>query len=205
MKVMDKRCVFNVYSKTNLSNWEMKGGANLRLIDFALPVDTSFYCSDCLPRRTKRFIYFDNRSEVDLQQIVQGLRSKGLEFEIVSEDISDADYLSLLQSSKYGIWIGGHTMEGFKYREALSCNVPLVVWNIIHLDEQVKYTEDGGLYASSIPWWDARCGLTAYDAQTILLNIQKMEETWESYTPRQYILETASPSACGREWFQGLY
>jgi hypothetical protein len=49
---------------------------------------------------------------------------------------NEAEYLTYLQSCKYGIWIDAHESQGFALEEALSCNVPLLVWNVSSLNRE---------------------------------------------------------------------
>ena len=66
-----------------------------------------------------------------------------------------------IANSKYGIILDAHESQGFAIEEALSCNVPLLVWNVSSMSQ-----EEGGNYqhipATSIPYWDKRCGENFY-------------------------------------------
>ena len=49
-------------------------------------------------------------------------------------------FFNYLQNSKYGIWLDAHESQGFALQEALSCNVPLLVWNISSMNQEYNST-----------------------------------------------------------------
>ena len=41
-----------------------------------------------------------------------------------------------MQKAKYGIILDAHESQGFAIEEALSCNVPLLVWNTKFMSQE---------------------------------------------------------------------
>jgi glycosyltransferase involved in cell wall biosynthesis len=122
---------------------------------------------------------------------------------------SEEDYLQILQSVKFGIWIGTHESQGFAVQEALSCNVPLVVLEATSMfDERneqggVTYKAEIGKYkmkATTCTYWDERCGYKDPGLETTLQNIDKMREIYSTFRPREFILEYLSPERCAKRF-----
>ena len=114
-------------------------------------------------------------------------------------------YLSILRTSRFGIWIGSHESQGFALQEALSTNVPLVVWNVKSMfDEynrhnEVSYKEDQRVYklkATTVPYWDKRCGELFTEKEEFDAKVMQMSQNYTTYNPRQYVVEFLSPKAC---------
>ena len=133
--------------------------------------------------RDKVFIYYNssNCNPIYLEFIKTELQHRNVSYQIFG-DIEE-EYLQYLKESKYGIWIKDtHESE---YLEALSCDVPLLVWNIQYIGEEYRF---------DMNVWDDQCGEyfyfkdqfhTAYDE--FIENIRL-----EKYTPRKYVLNNVS-------------
>ena len=106
-----------------------------------------------------------------------------------------------MQNAKYGIIIDAHESQGFAIEEALSCNVPLLVWNVSFMSH-----EHGSNYpnipCSSIAYWDERCGEFFYTAKEFETTYNKLITKLETYRPREYIMENLSPQKCGERFIE---
>ena len=108
-----------------------------------------------------------------------------------------------MQTCKYGIILDAHESQGFAIEEALSCNVPLLVWSA-----QTMNQEDGSNYNSipctSIPYWDSKCGEYFHHLSELPAAFQTFQEklTTDQYNPRQYILETLSTEKCAERFME---
>jgi hypothetical protein len=147
--------------------------------------------------RTKIFIYFKRRFDEELEYLTAFLLSNGVDFMIFDyvEKYEEEVYIKYLHESKYGIWLGAHESQGFALEEALSCDVPLLVWCATSMNQ-----ENGSNYpdipASTIPYWDERCGEFFYDKEELETTFQTFVSKLEEYRPRDYILETLSIPVC---------
>ena len=74
--------------------------------------------------------------------------------EVTKED----DYVECLKNAKYGIWVGRHESQGFALQEALSCDVPLLVWGVTNMNQQHNWKGCPDVPGTTIPFWDNRCG-----------------------------------------------
>ena len=158
--------------------------------------------------RTIFLLYIKERDPVQVKQFERMLKNKRVFYTKVSYDAYQEDmYITLLRRSKGMFVIGRHESQGFAFQEAMSCDVPLMVWDVTSMHQEhngngFSYTEyeNDPLLASSVPYWDSRCG-------EIFTDPDKFEETYQTFTnglrdgkykPREYIMETLSPSVCAK-------
>ena len=132
-------------------------------------VDTVKYNKNkTVVERQKVFIYFKQRDPNELKFIEDFINFNNIEYKIFSynETYCENDYLNFLKDAKYGIWIGRHESQGFALQEALSCDVPLLVWNVKSMNQEYssKYED---INATSIPYWDDRCGEFFYEKEEL--------------------------------------
>ena len=152
--------------------------------------------------RTQVFVYFKHRHPMELNAIEQFLKYNKINYKIFSynQKYDETDYLRYLHNSMFGIWVGTHESQGFALEEALSCNVPLLVWNAISMSQEYgqKYPH---IKSTSIPYWDDTCG-------EYFINMSQLSETYDkfitninnnNYYPRKYILENLSIHKCNQK------
>jgi glycosyltransferase involved in cell wall biosynthesis len=168
--------------------WRDIGYNNLPLHTYAVGVDTELFHPDKdITNRKESFIYFKHRSSTELQLLQKYFPTAKI---FVYGKYNETDYLAFLKQSKYGIWLAAHESEGFALLEALSCNVPLLVWNVNRMTQEMGQYEaykNITTTATTIPYWDSRCGEIFYDENfetkdTFFANL-------ENYKPREYILD----------------
>jgi hypothetical protein len=152
-------------------------------------IDTDFFKDSKDDEKQFNFlVYYKRRSEIELSQVLSFLERKNKSFTIIRYgDYSEDHFLNSIKASKMGIVISGTESQGIAIQEMLSCNLPLLVWD-------VKDWQDRGLPhscpATSIPYWDALCG-------EYFLDLNELENTYERFTsgeyePRKFILENLS-------------
>jgi hypothetical protein len=115
------------------------------------------------------------------------------------------DYLPTLKRCKFGIWIGCHETQGFAFQEALSCNVPLFVYDSVSMKEECRidlplprftYSHvHQNLPATSASYFDEQmCGIvckTQSDLDSKMnIFLQKLKNN--EYNPRQFIVDNLS-------------
>lgn len=196
---------------TSLSDWVKNlynsvGTICMPLKPIPFPVDVERFKPYNLEKEFDCFIYFKNRSKQELQLIETILQINSLKYTIVfCGNYKEEDYISILNKSKFGIWLGAHESQGFALEEALSTNVPLIVCNVKSLNDEInskgehsylEYKDKYNMSATSCPYFDDRCGLVIYDLNELNKTIEHMKDNYTTYQPRNYILETLSPKAC---------
>jgi hypothetical protein len=191
--------VYNLLSNWVINIWRQYPiCSNLRLIALPFGVDTNKF-SNILPisQRNNAIVYFKHRNPSDLLLVDSFLKNKKVHYTLFSYDrgYNEETYLDCLQHAKYAIWVDAHESQGFAVQEALSCDVPLLVWNITSMNQ-----EHGSSYknlpATTTSYWESLCGERFY-------NITEMEETYKkfianinNYEPRKFILENLSIEKC---------
>lgn len=150
-----------------------------------------------ISERNKIFIYFKTRHPNELKIMENFLREKQLNYSIFHYDrkYDETDYIQCLYNAKFGIWIGRHESQGFALEEALSCNVPLLVWNVTSMNQEcgANYND---IPATTIPYWDNTCGEVFYKSNEIENAYNKFINNIEKYKPREFILNNLSVEKC---------
>jgi hypothetical protein len=169
---------------------------DIRTVPFG--VDTEKFCEITpITDRTKVFVYYKNRKPEEIGFIINFLNAHKIEYRIFSyaTRYSEHEYLCYLQESKYGIWVDAHESQGFALEEALSCNVPLFVWDVVSMNQAFGYNcED--LPATTIPYWNDTCGEVFYNTDQIDNAYTLFMSKLYTFNPRQYILSSVSMEKC---------
>jgi len=199
LTIKGNNTVYNDLSEWVLNSWSKSDfTSNLNLITCPFGVDTNkFNKIKSINERNEVFVYFKNRSPGELELVKHFLNSKNINYRIFSyhNRYSEIDYLSYLQNSKYGIWVGGHESQGFGLQEALSCGVPLLVWNVKSMNQEYNSNYED-IPATTIPYWDERCGEIFYDSSDFENVYDKFIKNIENYKPRDFVLENLSMEIC---------
>lgn len=174
---------------------------NFKSLPFGLDVERFCPLPNSLTSPTTNhnsvFIYFKGRWPSDLAYITNYLTEFDIPFRVFSYSsrYSEEEYLAYLKQSKYGIWVDAHESQGFALEEALSCNVPLLVWSVSSLNQEygANYPD---VPATTIPYWDERCGEVFYKQSEFPKAFTQFLEKLDTYKPREYILENLTMDIC---------
>jgi hypothetical protein len=177
---------------TNLLKDDVK---SIPIVSLPFAVNTSkFY--PILPQdlRTDVLLYYKSRTEQDLSIVKFFLHLHNISYKEFSykKKYNQEDYIASLRKAKCMIVVDAH-------EEALACDVPLLVWNIQKMSDEL-----GGRnidkFATTIPYWNEECGEVFYEAS-------QLPDVWDTlqrgiksnkYNPRKFILNTLSPAACAK-------
>jgi len=138
---------------------------------------------DCL-------IYFKRRDESELSAVKTFLVSRGLSYRMVEYGgYDEIGFRNLINQAKFCFLINGTESQGIAVQEIMSMGVPIIAWDI------KEWLDQGEAYrvpATSVPFWDERCGEKFY-------SIDKLEETFDNfyariddYDPKAYVKEYLS-------------
>jgi hypothetical protein len=176
-------------------------GANQYLPIHTLPfaVDTELFQPLPHNEKTEAFIYHKTRHPMELEWIRKFLHSKKITFTLFDYDkkYEQNDYIKCLQKAKYGIWLGRHESQGFALEEALSMNVPLLVWDVTSMNQEYRINYEN-IPATAIPYWDEKCGESFTDISQLEETFNFFTKRLDEYKPREYILENLSVEACSK-------
>ena len=177
------------------SIWAKKswGKIKIPIHVFPFPVDIEYFSPRNILHKDKVFVYIKRRDPKQVEYVCNFLKQKNINFSIFDylKKYNEKDYLNILQQSKYGIIIDAHESQGFAIQEALSCNVPLLVWNVTKMNQEwgSRYNE---IECTTIPYWDERCGHFFYQQDEFIAAFEHFQQNIENYRPREYITEYLS-------------
>jgi len=203
----DNRLLYinNIHNKSiyiQPSEWVCKLWRSLNAEDyipmksFPFPVNTDKF-NDSGKNRSKIFIYHKRRKPEELEFIKNFLNNKKIEYLVFDyiKRYNEEDYLNYLQESKYGIIVDAHESQGFAIEEALSCNVPLLVWNTRDMSQEYGGNYDK-IQCTTISYWNERCGEYFYDQNEFIETYNKFIEKLDTYKPREFVLDNLSVEVC---------
>lgn len=183
--------VINIWSKSLYCN-------NLNLLTLPFGIETDkFINNKPINDRNEVIVYFKHRSPEDLNLIIQFLQKKNIHYSLFSYDerYDENKYIECLNNAKYGIWVDAHESQGFALQEALSCDVPLLVWCVKSMNQEYGSNYDD-LPATTIPYWSESCGEVFYSFYEFEETFNKLNSNIHSYKPREFILNNLSIDQC---------
>ncbi len=145
-------------------------------------------------------IYFKQRYDEELNYVKNKLESDKIRYETITYgSYSQDNYIKKLKNTKYIIWIGRQESQGIALEEALSMNIPILVWDVKNLGHwssskksMAVFNDNENAYekATAAPYFDDRCGIITKNKIEVSDLIEKMEVGWNiNFKPREYILE----------------
>ena len=170
----------------------------IKIKEFPFPVEMDKFSPIKNTEKNEIFIMFKQRDPKELEYIISFLSKISVNYKLFNYQTkyNENEYKSCLQNAKYGIWIGRHESQGFALEEALSCNIPLLVWDVNFMSQEYGYNYPD-IPATVIPYWDNRCGEYFKEKENFEETYYKLINKLDTYKPREYILENLSPEKCG--------
>jgi len=138
---------------------------------------------DCL-------IYFKRRDQSELDAVKKFLVSNGLSYRMVEYGTYGEDgFKQLVNSAKFCFLINGTESQGIAVQEIMSMGVPIIAWDI------KEWLDQGEAYrvpATSIPYWDERCGEVFFNIEDLEVTFSKFYATLGQYDPKAFIKDNLS-------------
>ena len=138
---------------------------------------------DCL-------IYFKRREQSELEVVKKFLVSNGLSYRMVEYGgYSEDGFKQLVNSAKFCFLINGTESQGIAVQEIMSMGVPIIAWDI------KEWLDQGEAYrvpATSIPYWDERCGEVFFNKDELEETFSKFYATINEYDPKSFIRDNLS-------------
>ena len=179
--------------------WKELGFTKCPLDSWPAGIDTNEFSARPKPADGKVLVYFKDRLPEELEAVEKILSEKSIAYDVIRYgSYKQADYMTLLSQARYVIWIGRQESQGIALEEALSMNVPIVVWDVTHIghwqpterESKIFTTEEAAhTGATSAYYFDNRCGIITKNPDEIPAAIERMEKEWQSFEPRAYIVE----------------
>ena len=177
---------------------------NIRIETLPFGVDTNrFNEIKHIDQRNKVILYYKNRQPDELSNILNFLKSHNIQPKIFGYKTryDENDYINSLHDAKFCIWLDAHESQGFALEEALSCNVPLIVWNVKSMNQEYQ-SSYSDITATTIPYWDERCGEYFYNLNELHEVFPKFILNLNNYKPREYILDNVSIEKCNEKFIK---
>lgn len=135
----------------------------------------------------------------------EALRRRGLaSVEIRYGHYHEDDYRRLLGRCRAMVFLCEHETQGIAYQQALAAGVPILAWDRGGPWQDPSFYPERVVYGpvTSVPYWDARCGLTFADAARFAecLDAFLAAARAGAYDPRSYILEHLTLEAAARNY-----
>ena len=138
---------------------------------------------DCL-------IYFKRRDQSELDAVKKFLVSNDLSYRMVEYGTYGEDgFKQLVNSAKFCFLINGTESQGIAVQEIMSMGVPIIAWDI------KEWLDQGEAYrvpATSIPYWDERCGEVFFNIDELDVTFSKFYATLDEYDPKAFIKDNLS-------------
>lgn len=197
--IKGSKTVYNLLSNWVINIWKQFPVCNnLNLIALPFGVDTENFIDDKnIIEKKNVMVYFKHRNPTELHFIESFLKNKNIIYSVFSYDrkYDENEYIRFLQNSRYCIWVDAHESQGFALQEALSCNVPLLVWNVTSMNQEYG-SSYSNLPATTTSYWDNKCGELFYNMNDFEVTYNKFIENIYNYKPREFILDNLSIDVC---------
>lgn len=209
--LQNNKCKNSIYiqpSEWVVQLWKNMGAEKfIPIKSFPFPVNTEKFAPAPvhIDLQNNVLVYCKHRNPQEFNQLKDFLINKNINFHLFDykQRYNESDYLAYLQTCKYGIVLDAHESQGFAIEEALSCNVPLLVWNAQTMNQEYK-SSYGPIPCTTIPYWDNTCGEYFHHFSELPYAFQKFQNklTNNQYNPRKYILDNLSTEKCAERFVE---
>lgn len=198
-------------SQPSVNTWQKEFSFNsLPMKAMAFGVNTNKFKQLNNIKKDNIFLYYKDRDPNELVLLKKFLQDQNINYKFFSymERYTEQDFLSYIQSCKYGIWLGCHESQGFALEESLSCDVPLLVWTVKLRIQQYSMRD---VYknvkspVTSIPYWDNNCGEYFEEENELEETFSKFINNLEKYEPRKFVIENISMEACEKNFLNLIH
>lgn len=136
-------------------------------------------------RNEKCLVYFKNRKQEDLVKVLDLLKNKKINFDLVKYGkYQNSTLIRLAKRNKFGILINSTESQGFAVQEMLSNGLPLLVWN-----ERKSKFEGIEINGTSVPYWDENCGIKVDNFEELKNNLDFFIKDLDKFLPQKIINE----------------
>ncbi|MEO6054781.1 MAG: hypothetical protein ABIP97_12285 [Chthoniobacterales bacterium] len=141
------------------------------------------------------------------EHCLQTLTDRGLSFTEIAYGRypkgKENSYHALLARSKAVLFLCENETQGIAYNEALSMGIPMLAWNPGKWLDPNRHTHGLSDWpASSVPYWDERCGEQFHEIADFIPTLDQFLERLNAgnYKPRDYIMENLTLEICTRQY-----
>jgi glycosyltransferase involved in cell wall biosynthesis len=118
---------------------------------------------------------------------------------------TEQEYRDSLRRSRFMLFLCEHESQGIAYQECLASGVPVLAWDQgWWLDPNRFAWGDPQVPATSVPYFDARCGLRFRGIEDFTERLTEFLDRCAALSPRDYILDNLTMEKCSRHYLQIL-
>ncbi|PTY04997.1 glycosyltransferase family 1 protein [Opitutaceae bacterium EW11] len=176
-------------------------------------IDTASWTPPQRPSKSFDFLIYDkihwdrDQRQLDLLDPILGdLNGRGLTYRTLRYGTyTRSEYREALSACRAMLVFSAHESQGLAYQEALSSGVPVLAWDPGLVQDPARFRwGQPEIPATSVPYFDARCGERFRDFDEYR---RAMPVFWEKlnaggYAPRDYILENLTLEKCAEHFVQ---
>jgi hypothetical protein len=158
------------------------------------------------------FLLYDKlyRPGVDFQAelvapIVKCLNARGASFhKLRYGNYTDEEFSGLLDRTRAMIFLCEHETQGIAYQQALASGVPILAYDRGGLWTDPNFFPHIAKFSpvSSVPYWDARCGIKFTSAEDFEAKVDEFIRKRHDFDPRGYILENLTLEKCAARYLE---
>ncbi len=185
-----------------------------RCINWAHGVDTNNW-APCSSAKNLDFLIYDKvrwHREIFEPQLIQSVREvlqqrRSTFAEIRYGFYKEEEYRELLARVRAMIFLVEHESQGSACQECLSCNVPILAWEQgWYLDPNMENWGQAKTPASSVPYFDDRCGLTFNGIDEFEPKLNEFVDLLDAgrFAPRDFVLENLTIEKCAQRYLDIL-
>lgn len=118
---------------------------------------------------------------------------------------NEQQYRRMLRQSRAMLFLCEHESQGLAYQECLASGVPVLAWDQgCCLDPNRFAWGDPEIAATSVPYFDERCGLRFRVIGEFAERLSEFLDQCSAMAPRDYILDNLTLEHCSRRYLQIL-
>lgn len=186
-----------------------------RVTTWAVGIDTDAWRPSGVEKSVDILIYDKIRWDTErvrralLDPILAELRMRHLSYtHLVYGEHKPHDYAGALSQARAMLFLCEHETQGLAYQEAMSSGVAVLAWDPGQWLDPWRYRY-GETYvsATSVPFFDERCGLTFKGVPDFGATLDRF---WDGvrrdrFRPRDYVLENLTLEKCAADYVRLLY
>lgn len=158
-------------------------------------IDTQSFSPSVETKKDLVLVYNKQRPAEDTHAVCAELTQRGEKYEVLTYGKYDEEtYRKLLSQAKALVWVGRSESQGIGFLEALSMNVPILVWDVMTLGDFVGASESGFTPeqlafspVTAAPYFDERCGMRFIAREDLAVSLVTFLNRLTSYSPRSYV------------------
>lgn len=141
----------------------------------------------------------DTREHTVLKTCLDALEARGLTYTVLRYgDHHVSAFRRAVETSRTLLFLCEHETQGLAYQEAMSSGLPVLAWDEGVLVNPFELARaPAGLKVSSVPYFDARCGMT-FTLPEFETTLDAFWAGRSSFRPRDYVTDTLSLEQSGR-------